>query len=104
MTKKRVDPKDRKIFAWLSSFLTIIGFILAVVLWKDDKHILDYGKEGFVLGIGFIIASFLSFIPFIGGVFYLFVLVLWILSWTNALTEKKSSTFLVSELAEKIKI
>ncbi len=103
MTKERVDPKERKIFAWLSSFLTIIGFILAIILWKEDKHILNYGKEGLITGIGFILAGMLSFIPIIGKIAYLFVFVLWILSWTNALAEKKSSTFLVSDLAEKIK-
>ncbi len=104
MTKKRVDPKDRKVFAWLSSFLTLLGFILAIVLWKDDKFVMYYGKEGLVTGIGFIIAGILGFIPLIGWIIYLFVFVLWILSWTNALVEKKPTTFLVSRLAEKIEI
>lgn len=105
MTKKKKDTEnERQLFAWLSVFFTIIGFIVALALRKNDKYIMYYAKHGLVLFIGFLIAGFLSWISVLGRLLEIFVVVLWIISWVNALSGKKKKTFIVSEISEKIEI
>jgi len=101
---KKEEEQERQLFSWLSVFLTIIGFLIAFILRKDDKLVMYHAKHGLVLFIGFLIAGILSWIPVLGWLLWVFVLVLWIIAWINALSGKKKNTFLVTELAEKIEI
>ncbi|MFW6283001.1 MAG: hypothetical protein ACOC1P_03035 [Minisyncoccales bacterium] len=101
---KKQQKQENQIFAWIASFFTIIGFLVAIILKKEDKYVMYYAKHGLVLFIGFVIAGFLMWIPIVGWVFWVFVFVLWIVTWINALSGKKKETFLVTELAEKIEL
>lgn len=101
---KKDTQQERQLFAWLSVFLTIVGFIIALILRKDDKYIMFYAKHGLVLFIGFIVAGVLTWVPVLGWLLWLFVFALWIVAWINALSMKKKNTFLVTELAEKIDV
>lgn len=96
--------QERQLFAWLGVFFTIIGFIITLILRKEDKYIMYYAKHGLIIFIGFLIAGILSWIPVIGWLFWLFMVALWIIAWINALSMKKKKTFLITELAEKIEI
>lgn len=102
-TKKEIQ-QERHLIAWLGVFLTIVGFLIAFYLRKNDKYIMYYAKHGLVLFIGFVISWFLFFLPVVGWLVQLFVTILWIITWINALSGKKKETFLVTELAEKIDI
>ena len=99
-----VKKEDVKVLSWVSTFFTLIGFILAVTMWKDNKRVMHYGKEGLILFIGFIIASFLQFIPVVGWIIYAFVVVLWFISWINAISDGDPSTFIIGDLARSMKI
>lgn len=94
---------DAKLFAWLATFFTIIGFIIALILRRENGYVMYYAKQGLVLFVGFVIGGIFQFIPIIGQLFLLFVVILWVLAWVNALSGEKRKTWLVQELAEKIK-
>jgi uncharacterized membrane protein len=116
MEKKKANKKakesrvskqdDSKIHAFLASFLPLIGFILTLVLWKEDKRVMFYAKEGLVLFIGFILAIVLRVIPLIGEVLYIIcavgITLLWIMTWLYALMEGQKDTWLIGDLAEKL--
>ncbi len=108
--KKTAGPKkqdDQKLFAFLAVFLTIIGFIIAILIRKDDKYVIYYAKQGLVLFIVFVIAGIFASIPFIewvGTLLMIVTLVLWVIGWINALSGKEKPLFLISELADKIKL
>jgi uncharacterized membrane protein len=113
MAKKQTKPvakgsDDRKLFAFLATFLSIIGFVIAVVTKKDDEYVMFYAKQSLVVFIvaiiGAVINSILVWIPFFGlivaGIINLFVLILWIFSWAYSLSEQKKETPIVGRYAK----
>ncbi len=94
---------DRKLFAFLSTFFTIIGVLLVIILDKRDDYIRFYAKQGIVLFIFWLIVAILGNIPFFGWALWILFIVVWVMSWINALSGEKRSTFLIGDLAEKIK-
>lgn len=95
--------------AFVASFFTIIGFLLAIILWKNEEYVMYYAKHGLILFIGQIIISILH--PFSFGIPVMFVTLLWIfwvilwaLTWINAFSGQKEKTFIITELAEKINL
>lgn len=101
---KNSNDSDRNLKAFITVFLVIIGFILAIILWKKDKRILFYAKESLILFAGFIIASVLQFIPVIGWICTVFMIVLWVITWLYAVQGQEKKTWLVGDLAEKINL
>jgi uncharacterized membrane protein len=101
---KNKDWDEDKVFAWLATFFTIIGFIIVLILKKNDDYVNYYSKQGIVLFVGFVIAGIFQAIPIIGQLFLLFVVVLWAIAWIGAISGEKKNTWLVQDLAEKIKL
>lgn len=95
---------EKIIYAWLATFLTIIGFIIAITSKKEDKYVMFYAKQGLVVFIASIIVSILFWIPIISRFLWIFVLVLWLMTWINALSGEERNTWLIQDLAKKIKI
>lgn len=95
---------DKILFAWIATFFTIIGFIIALLTKKDDEYVMFYAKQGLVIFLISIIASILSWIPIIGWVLWVFALILWAMSWINALSGELKNTWIIGDLAEKIKL
>ena len=118
MAKKKISKTtnsskdDSKIFAFLATFLSIIGFIIALIVKKDNKYVMFYAKQSLVLFIVAIIAgiinSILVWIPVLGwiitGVINLFVAILWIISWVYALSEEEKDVPFIGEYARKINL
>ncbi len=110
MAKKKVNKntanksEDKKLRGFVASFLTIIGFLIAIILWKDDKYAMAYAKQGLILFIGFLIASALGWIPVIGWIFWVVVAVFWVITWVYALQGKEKGVWIVWDLAEKINL
>ena len=102
---------DSKIFAFLATFFTIVGFIIALLMKKDDKYVMYYAKQGLVVFIASIIAYManfvLLFIPILGWlaivVIQITLFVLWLMSWINALSGKMKPIPLIGKYAEKFK-
>jgi uncharacterized membrane protein len=102
--RKSSKRDDKQVFAFLAAFFTIIGFIVALIIRKDDKYVMFYAKQGLVLFIGFVIAWLIGGIPVIGWIYTIAILILWIITWINALSGEEKNTFIVGEIAEKIKL
>jgi len=110
MTKKKskdagVDKDNRKLYAFLASFFTIIGFIVALILWKNDKYVMYYAKQGLILFIAQVVVVVLSpFLFFVSGILWILWIILWIVTWMNSFSGKMKKTFIISDLADKIVI
>src|SRR3989344_5856813 len=107
MSKKGSDREsDRKVFAFLAVFLTVIGFIIALIAKKtDDEYVKFYAKQGLILFIGQVIIWIVTMLPFfsfrvIESILWIFWVVLWIIAWVNALSGEKRNTWLVQDLAK----
>ena len=101
---KRIDD-DRKLYAFISSFFTIVGFIIALILWRKDKYIMHYAKHGLVLFIAQVVIVVLGpFLYFLSSVLWVLWVILWMVSWMNSFSGKMKKTFLIGDLADKIVI
>jgi uncharacterized membrane protein len=103
---KKEDPR---VYAFIATFLTIIGFLIAILAKKDDKYVMFYAKQGLVLFLIQVIAAVVDGLDFIGGFIFgpalwiLFVIV-WVMAWVNALSGEMRNTWLVGDFAKKIKL
>ena len=104
------EQKDRELLAFLATFLSIIGFVIAIIVKRDDKYVMYYAKQSLVIFVIGVIAGFFTgvfgWIPVIGWIiaFALNVLVFiaWVLSWVYALSGKMKKIPVVSDWAEKV--
>lgn len=107
------DKKDnKKLFAWLATFFSLLGFIIALIVKRKDKYVMYYAKQSliiFILGIivGFIKDVF-NLIPFTGklvnSILGILMFILWLISWINALSGKEKEIPIISYWAEKINL
>lgn len=118
MPKKEVKEKpvkgqdDSKIFAFLATFLSIIGFVIALVAKKDNKYVMFYAKQSLVVFIvsviGWIINAIVGHIPILGWIIVLainiIVFVLWLISWINALSGQMKEVPIVGHWGNKINL
>jgi uncharacterized membrane protein len=112
MVKKSGGSDDRKLFAFLAVFLTVIGFIIALAVKKNDKYVMFYGKQGLILFIAWIVAWIAGMvfwiIPVLGWllmtVLYLGLLALWIIGLIYSLSGEMKPVPLIGQFAEKISI
>lgn len=109
-TKNSSD--DRILFAFLAAFLSIVGFIIALLAKRDDKYVMFYAKQSLVVFIvaviGGIIGSVFLIIPVLGWVVYsiinLAILILWIFNWVYALSGEAKETPIVGQFARSINL
>jgi len=110
MVKKKEE--DKKLFAFLATFLSIIGFIIALVAKKEDKYVMHYAKQSlivFIVGlIGSIISSLFLHMLFIGVIIAtaidIIVAILWIISWIYALSGEEKEVPIVGAYARRINL
>ena len=113
--KRRVESAkqdDTKLFAFLATFLSIIGFIIALVAKKDDKYVMFYAKQSLVVFIASIVLSVIAaiFHPiiFIGQIVYIATtvvnVVLWVLSWVYALSGEMRYVPIVGRYADRVNL
>lgn len=116
MAKKRskqMNKKDEsKLFAWIATFLSIVGFVIALIAKKDDKYVMYYARQSLVIFIIAVIAGIIRWIfmwiPVIGAIINavlgIIIFILWLISWIYALSGEEKSIPVVSEWADKIKL
>ena len=110
--KERSDKNnlsnDNKILGFITTFLSIVGFILALLLWKDNDYVMFYAKQSLAIFIVVIIGYGASLIPIIGlvigSIVYLIFILFWILSWVFALSGEKRDVFFIGEYAKMLKV
>lgn len=107
---KKINPdKDKEIFAFLAAFLSIIGFVIAILAKREDKYVMFYAKQSlviFIIGaVAGALSALFSIIPIIGALisFALFIIVFiaWLLSWIHALSGQEKDVPIVGGLARK---
>jgi len=122
IAKKKVTKKekaeDSNLFAFIATFLSIIGFIIVMLTKKEDKYVMHYAKQSLVLFLAAVIVGIivgicnmvLIFVPILGWIL-LFVVnivyqagiaILWIISWIQAISGKEKEIPLVGHYARNI--
>jgi len=108
----RRKEDDSKVFAFVVAFLSIVGFIIALIAKKDDEYVMHYAKQSLVVFIVAVIAGVISavvgWVPVVGWIISLvlnvFVFVAWVLSWVYALSGAKKEVPIVGQYARVLKI
>lgn len=98
--------KDRKLKSFIATFFSIIGFLIAILFWKDDKYVMFYAKQSIIVFIFAIIIAIIDgifiLIPILGGaiIFILraIAIIFWILSWIYALSGNKKEIPIIGYL------
>lgn len=113
MANKKRERKDEKLFAFLAVFLSIIGFLIALIAKRDDKYVMFYAKESLVLFIvavilniagkviSFITLGILSSISYFIG---LILIILWIVQIVYSISGQEKSTPFIGQYAKKINL
>lgn len=108
MAVKKKKSDDSKTWAFLGVFLTVIGFIIVLLTRKEDDYAMYYAKLGLVIFIAWLVLSLVRIIPGVGWIFYLVggvgLLILWVMAFIAALSGEKKKIFILTDVAEKIKI
>jgi len=117
MAKKEVkSKKDVKInfssdkiqYAFIATILSIIGFVIAILLKRNDKYVMYYAKQSlviFIIGaVGGALGRLLLFIPIIGSIInfgiFIIVFIAWLMSWIYALSGEIKEIPIISDLAK----
>ena len=109
---KSKKKDERILYAFLATFLSIVGFIIDIFAKHDDKYVMFYAKQSLVIFLIAIVAGIISWIfswiPIIGWLinFALTIVVIafWILSWAYSLSGRKKEIPFVEIFSNKIKL
>ena len=113
MAKKKLkSSKDNKsntnnnknLKAFIASFFTLIGFLIAILAWRNDKYVMYYANHGLILFLSSIIINIISPLSVISKLAWLLWFILWIITWINALSGKRKHTLIITDLAKQINI
>ena len=106
--RKKAGSKPDTGMAFVATFFSIIGFVIAVLAKRKDKYVMYYAKQSLVLFILIAVVSIAGNIPFIGGVISVVggvsVFVLWVFQWAYALSGDRKHTPIIGGFGEKIKL
>ena len=105
---KKAMNEDSKIFAFLATFLSIVGFVIALLVKKDDQYVMHYAKQSLMVFIVFVIGWAIRIVPLLGEVLgpiiYFIGLILWIVSWIYALSGELKIVPIIGKYAKKISL
>lgn len=101
----KISHDDSRSYAFLATLLSIVGFVIALLIRKDDEYVMYYAKQSLVIFVCFVASGVISIMPiigpFIGWIFYAISVVFWIMSWIFALSGEEKKIPIVSEIAKK---
>jgi len=108
--KKIPKADDDKLFAFLATFFTIVGFIIVIITKKKSEYVKFYAKQGLVIFIASLIIGVIGWIvvwiPVLGWIIKtglsVVLFVIWLISWINALSGEMKQTPLIGEYARNI--
>ncbi len=112
MAKKKQNKKrgqdDKKFWAFIATFLSIIGFIITLLIKKDDEYVIFYAKQSLVVFIVFVIAWAVMIVPIlgwiVGAVIYIIGVILWIISWIYAISGDKKEVPIVGKYVRNVNL
>lgn len=93
-------------------FFSIVGFIIVLLVRKEDKYAMHYGKQGLILFFAWIvawIASFIfAFVPVFGWLLSLLMwiglLILWVMGIIYAFSGEEKYLPVIGKFADVIKL
>jgi len=115
MAKKSVKSSkndDKILFAFLATFLSIIGFIISLIAKRDDRYVMFYAKQSLVVFIAGaalgIIAKIFLILPIIGYLINatagIIIFIIWLISWIYALSGDEKEVPVIGKYARGIKL
>ena len=103
------EQEDKNLFAFLATFLSIIGFIIALIAKKDNKYVIFYAKQSlilFVTGIVVKVLTVLLVLTIIGilavPVLWVMYFIIWVIALINSLSGQEKETPIVGHYARSI--
>ena len=61
MDRNNFKKKDNSIlFAFLATFLLIVGFLIAVIVKRDNKYVMYYAKQSLVIFVMWVIVGIMK--------------------------------------------
>jgi uncharacterized membrane protein len=107
-SRNNLKKADSNSSAFITTFLSIVGFIIAIMIWKDDDYVMFYAKQSLLVFIVFVVAGVIGIIPIIGWaispIVSIFGVVLWVISWIYALSGEKKQVPLIGQYTDKINL
>jgi len=125
--KQKVVSKkedDSKLFAFIATFFSIVGFIIAIIVKRDNKYVMHYAKQSLVVFVTSILLSIIGAI--LSAIFYfpiyaavpgtigaptvfsglasLFSFILWLFSWIYALSGEMKEVPVVGHFGRKFNL
>lgn len=114
MAKKRgnvMRNDDQKVFAFLAVLLSILGFLIAFIAKRDDKYVMYYAKQSFVIFvyalITAIVAEILKFIIFgeiLALIAWAVYIALWVIAMVHSLSGQMKETPLIGNYGKLINV
>ena len=119
MAKKRVvrnrtavkKEDDSKLFAFLAVLLSLLGFIIAILVKRDNKYVMFYAKQSLVLfltGIFAKVITILLAITIVGiiaiPIVWVIYFVIFIIALINSVSGEERETPVVGKYTRKIKL
>ena len=112
-TIKKIEKgkfSDSQLYAFLATFLSIVGVVIALIARRNDKYVMFYTKISLIIFILGLIAGLLQkvliVLPLIGQIISmalsLLVIILWLLSWIYALSGQKKEIPVIRDAAKKL--
>lgn len=103
---------EKKLRAFLATFLSIVGFILALILWRKDDYVIFYAKQSLVIFVVGVFAGLLKLIfailPIMGTIITFalnaIIIIAWALSWIYALSGETIEVPIVGKWGNSINI
>jgi len=103
---------DSTFFAFVATFLSIVGVVITLLAKRKNKYVMYYTKTSLVIFviavIVWIVSIILMFIPIIGWIvnfiLWIILLVIWIMSWIYAISGEEKEVPIAGKYAKKINL
>jgi len=109
--KKVLNNENKEVFAFIATFFSIVGFLIAVIARRKNDYVIFYAKQSLVIFIISVLISLVKvgmhILPFgllINAALNILIFVAWVTSWIFALSGEKTDVPIIGELAKKIKL
>ncbi|MEK6918524.1 MAG: hypothetical protein AABW73_00640 [Nanoarchaeota archaeon] len=99
---------DSKLFAFIATFFSIVGFFIALLVRRRDHYVMFYAKQSLMIFIVYLISAVAVSIPgfgwIIGPIVYVIAVLLWVLSWFYAIKGEYRNVPIVGKFAKMMKL
>ena len=99
---------DSKLFAFIATFFSIVGFFIALLVRRRAHYVMFYAKQSLMIFIVYLISAVAVSIPgfgwIIGPIVYVIAVLLWVLSWFYAIKGEYRNVPIVGKFAKMMKL